>query len=76
MESKDLFDGDDPNSYMMLCLLNTLSNAGIIPKKDRDDIIDLGYMIKGIATNKKNNKQIEAAKELAKQLIQLKGKED
>jgi len=70
MESKDLFNGNDHNVFMMLGLLNVLTNAGILPKKERDDIIALGKMIKGNAVNRNNNKQIKAAREMAKQLQQ------
>jgi len=73
MESKDLFDGNDHNAFMMLSLLNVLTNAGILPKKERDDIIELGEMIKGNAVKKENNKQIKAAREIAKKIKQLGG---
>ena len=71
MKSKDLFNTDDHNTYMMLGLLNALTNAGVLPKKERDDILRLGEVIKGNAVSKENNEQIKVAREMAKQLQQL-----
>lgn len=68
----DIFNDNDHNSYMMLGLLNTLTNAGILPKKDRDDILSLGEIIKGYAVNKENTKHIKEAKKLVKELELLK----
>jgi hypothetical protein len=37
---------DEHNSMMMLGLLNTLYNNGTITKEERDDIIELGEIVK------------------------------
>lgn len=67
-----IFNDNDHNSYMMLGLLNTLTNAGILPKKDRDDILSLGEIIKGYAVDKENAKHIKEAKKLVEELKLIK----
>ena len=38
MRLADVFDGNDHNAFMMLGLLNTLTNAGILPERERETI--------------------------------------
>ncbi len=47
----EVFDGNDHVALMMLGLLNTLTNNGTITREERDDIIELGEIVKETSTN-------------------------
>jgi hypothetical protein len=55
---------NDGNSLMMLGLVNTLCNNGTLTKKDRDDIIDLGYFMDEMDTRKKAKELVASIKEM------------
>jgi len=44
-KEKRLFGSENPNSFMLLGLINTLANKGILDKEERESIFDLGYYI-------------------------------
>ncbi len=64
MKDWHIFSNKNPDSYMMLGLLNTLANNGTITKKERDSIYSLGYCVEEIA-------KVKDAKEVQKLLKDL-----
>ncbi len=66
MKDWHIFSSKNPDSYMMLGLLNTLQNNSTISKKERDSIYSLGYCIEEIG-KVKDAKKVQA---LLKDLIE------
>ena len=58
-KERRLYGSENPNSFMMLGLLNTLCNNGTITKEDKDDILNLGEYIEFLS-NMKDAKKIKA----------------
>jgi len=64
MKNWHMFSNKNPDSFMMLGLLNTLANNGTITEKERDSIYSLGYCVERIG-------KVEDAEEVKKQLEEL-----
>lgn len=69
MKDWHMFSNKNPDSWMMLGLLNTLTNNGTISKEDRDSIYSLGYCVERIG-------KVKDAEEVKALLEELKEKID
>ncbi len=63
-----IFGSENPNSYMILGILNTLHRNGVITEEQRQSIFSLGYYVEELST-------LKDAKELKELLDNLKEKE-
>jgi len=66
MKDWHMFSSKNPDSYMMLGLLNTLANNGTISKKERESIYSLGYCIEEMG----KVKDAEEVKALLEELME------
>ena len=66
-KERRIFGSKNPNSFMLLGLLNTLQRNGTITPKERESIFDLGYYIEELS-------MLKDAKELEKTLKDFIGK--
>lgn len=69
MKDWHMFSTKNPDSYMMLGLLNTLANNGTITKNERDDIYSLGYCVENFGKIRDAKKVKALLEELKKQFI-------
>lgn len=67
MKDWHIFSNKNPDSYMMLELLNTLTNNGTISEEERDSLYSLGYCVEEIG-------KIQDAKKVKALLKELKEK--